>query len=63
MLPFSLQVLVRAVQSIVETIISVCDQDSSLLVQLFNQLTPSGAEWTRIRRALPPQVSQPICHS
>uniref|UniRef100_A0A673AQT4 E3 ubiquitin-protein ligase listerin n=1 Tax=Sphaeramia orbicularis TaxID=375764 RepID=A0A673AQT4_9TELE len=55
----SLQVLVLAVQSLVETIISVCNQESPLLIQFFNLLTPSEAEWTRIRQALPPQV----CHS
>ncbi|XP_075958001.1 E3 ubiquitin-protein ligase listerin [Anarhichas minor] len=51
----SLQVLIVAVQSLVETILSVCDEESSLLVQFFTQLTPSQTEWTRIRRALPPQ--------
>lgn len=57
---FSLQVLVVAVQSLVETIISVCDQDSPLLVQFFTQLMPNQTEWTRIRQALPPQVSWQI---
>ncbi|XP_054482407.1 E3 ubiquitin-protein ligase listerin [Anoplopoma fimbria] len=51
----SLQVLIVAVQSLVETITSVCDKESPLLVQFFTQLTPSQTEWTRIRRALPPQ--------
>uniref|UniRef100_A0A8P4K1M2 E3 ubiquitin-protein ligase listerin n=1 Tax=Dicentrarchus labrax TaxID=13489 RepID=A0A8P4K1M2_DICLA len=58
----SLQVLGMAVQSLVETIISGCDQDSVLLVQFFIQLMPSQTEWTRIRQALPPQVIQPIHH-
>uniref|UniRef100_A0A667XXG6 E3 ubiquitin-protein ligase listerin n=1 Tax=Myripristis murdjan TaxID=586833 RepID=A0A667XXG6_9TELE len=56
----SLQILVQAVQSLVETINSVCHQDSPLLGQLFSLLTPSQIEWTRIRQALPPQVSQKI---
>uniref|UniRef100_A0A671VDC6 E3 ubiquitin-protein ligase listerin n=1 Tax=Sparus aurata TaxID=8175 RepID=A0A671VDC6_SPAAU len=60
----SLQVLVVAVQSLVETIISVCDQDSPLLVQFFTQLMPSQTEWTRIRQALPPQwVKTPLLAS
>ncbi|KAM9348056.1 E3 ubiquitin-protein ligase listerin [Symphorus nematophorus] len=60
----SLQVLVLAVQSLVETIISVCDQDSPLLVQFFGQLMPSQTEWTRIRHALPPQwVKTPLLSS
>uniref|UniRef100_A0A671VDD3 E3 ubiquitin-protein ligase listerin n=1 Tax=Sparus aurata TaxID=8175 RepID=A0A671VDD3_SPAAU len=59
-----LQVLVVAVQSLVETIISVCDQDSPLLVQFFTQLMPSQTEWTRIRQALPPQwVKTPLLAS
>uniref|UniRef100_A0A8C2Z517 E3 ubiquitin-protein ligase listerin n=1 Tax=Cyclopterus lumpus TaxID=8103 RepID=A0A8C2Z517_CYCLU len=58
----SLQVLIVAVQSLVETILSFCDKDSPLLIQFFTQLTPSQTEWTRIRRALPPQVNQPIHH-
>ncbi|XP_073335390.1 E3 ubiquitin-protein ligase listerin [Pagrus major] len=60
----SLQVLVVAVQSLVETIISVCDQDSPLLVQFFTQLMPNQTEWTRIRQALPPQwVKTPLLAS
>ncbi|XP_044078917.1 E3 ubiquitin-protein ligase listerin [Siniperca chuatsi] len=60
----SLQVLVLAVQSLVETIISVCNQDSPLLVQFLSQLTPSQTEWTRIRQALPPQwVKNPLLSS
>uniref|UniRef100_A0A8D3CP49 E3 ubiquitin-protein ligase listerin n=1 Tax=Scophthalmus maximus TaxID=52904 RepID=A0A8D3CP49_SCOMX len=53
----SLQVLVLAVESLVETIIAVCEQDYSLLIQFFTLLMPSQIEWTRIRQALPPQVS------
>lgn len=60
----SLQVLIVAVQSIVETIIAVCNQDSPLLVQFFTQLTPSQTEWTRIRQALPPQwIKTPLLSS
>lgn len=60
----SLQVLILAVQSVVETIVSVCNQDSPLLVHFFTQLTPSQTEWTRIRQALPPQwVKKPLLSS
>uniref|UniRef100_A0A8C4H2P3 E3 ubiquitin-protein ligase listerin n=1 Tax=Dicentrarchus labrax TaxID=13489 RepID=A0A8C4H2P3_DICLA len=60
----SLQVLGMAVQSLVETIISGCDQDSVLLVQFFIQLMPSQTEWTRIRQALPPQwIKTPLLSS
>uniref|UniRef100_A0A8D3BUT7 E3 ubiquitin-protein ligase listerin n=1 Tax=Scophthalmus maximus TaxID=52904 RepID=A0A8D3BUT7_SCOMX len=58
----SLQVLVLAVESLVETIIAVCEQDYSLLIQFFTLLMPSQIEWTRIRQALPPQVSLLIHH-
>ncbi|XP_017273716.1 E3 ubiquitin-protein ligase listerin [Kryptolebias marmoratus] len=51
----SLQVLVMAVQSLVETIISAGNQASPILNHLFNLLTPSQTEWTRIREALPSQ--------
>ncbi|XP_041657592.1 E3 ubiquitin-protein ligase listerin [Cheilinus undulatus] len=51
----SFQVLVQAVQSLVETMISVCNQDSPLVAQFFTALMPSHTEWTRMRRALPPQ--------
>uniref|UniRef100_A0A7N6AF49 E3 ubiquitin-protein ligase listerin n=1 Tax=Anabas testudineus TaxID=64144 RepID=A0A7N6AF49_ANATE len=51
----SLQVLVLAVQSVVETIISVCNQDFSILFEFFTLLMPGQTEWTRIRGALPPQ--------
>ncbi|KAI3373165.1 hypothetical protein L3Q82_006491 [Scortum barcoo] len=60
----SLQVLVLAVQSLVETTLSVCDQNSPLLAQFFTQLTPSQTEWTRIRQALPPQwIKTPLLSS
>ncbi|XP_034745446.1 E3 ubiquitin-protein ligase listerin [Etheostoma cragini] len=57
----SLQILILAVQNLVETIISVCDPDSSLLIQFFTQLMPSQTEWTRVRQALPPQwIKSPL---
>nr|XP_040037059.1 E3 ubiquitin-protein ligase listerin [Gasterosteus aculeatus aculeatus] len=57
----SLQVLIGAVQSLVETIISVCDKDSPLPARFFTQLMPSQTEWTRIRQDLPPQwVKTPL---
>ncbi|XP_071378047.1 E3 ubiquitin-protein ligase listerin [Centroberyx affinis] len=60
----SLQVLVLAVQSLVETMNSVCHQDSLLLIQFLSLLTPSQIEWTRIRQALPPQwVKSPLLSS
>ncbi|TKS82943.1 E3 ubiquitin-protein ligase listerin [Collichthys lucidus] len=59
----SLQVLVLAVQSLVETILSVCNQESPLLVQFFSQLMPSQPEWTRIRQALPPQWCKEVEYS
>ncbi|XP_032432483.1 E3 ubiquitin-protein ligase listerin [Xiphophorus hellerii] len=56
-----LQVLVGAVQSLVETIVSVGGQASSVLSQFFALLTPSQTEWTRIRHALSPQwVKSPL---
>ncbi|XP_020495512.2 E3 ubiquitin-protein ligase listerin [Labrus bergylta] len=51
----SLQVLVLAVQSLMEAMISACDRDSPLLAHFFTALMPSQTEWTRIRQALPPQ--------
>ncbi|CAJ1063926.1 E3 ubiquitin-protein ligase listerin [Xyrichtys novacula] len=57
----SLQVLVLAVESLVEAMMSVCDPDSSILSQFFTALTPSQTEWTKIRQALPPQwVKTPL---
>lgn len=51
----SLQALVMAVQSLVETVVSFCSQDLPLLNQIFTLLTPNENEWMRIRQALPPQ--------
>lgn len=60
----SLQVLVLAVQSLVETIMSVCGGDSPLFVQFLTQLTPSQTEWAKIRQALPPQwIKNPLLSS
>uniref|UniRef100_A0A8C9ZA49 E3 ubiquitin-protein ligase listerin n=1 Tax=Sander lucioperca TaxID=283035 RepID=A0A8C9ZA49_SANLU len=60
----SLQLLILAVQNLVETIISVCDQDSPLLIQFFTHVTPSQTEWTRLRQALPPQwIKTPLLSS
>ncbi|KAM9729215.1 E3 ubiquitin-protein ligase listerin [Menidia menidia] len=57
----SLQVLVAAVQSLVETIISVGDQATPILIHFFTLLTPNQTEWTTIRKALPPQwVKTPL---
>uniref|UniRef100_A0AAX7UY04 E3 ubiquitin-protein ligase listerin n=1 Tax=Astatotilapia calliptera TaxID=8154 RepID=A0AAX7UY04_ASTCA len=58
-----IQVLVLAVQSVVESIISVCDQASSIIIQFFTLLMPSQTEWTRIRRALPPQVVSELLYA
>nr|XP_061801771.1 E3 ubiquitin-protein ligase listerin-like [Nerophis lumbriciformis] len=49
----SLQYLALAVQSIVETITSICDQDSALLSQFFTHLIPSVTSWAKLRQALP----------
>ncbi|KAG7246029.1 hypothetical protein CRUP_020975, partial [Coryphaenoides rupestris] len=50
------QVLVSAVQSVVETLATARSQDLPLLLTHFlSLLTPSQPEWTRIRQALPPQ--------
>ncbi|XP_053703899.1 E3 ubiquitin-protein ligase listerin [Synchiropus splendidus] len=51
----SLQVLVLAVQDLVETLVSVCDHGSPSLVQFVSQLIPSRPGWDQIREALPPQ--------
>ncbi|KAM9846961.1 E3 ubiquitin-protein ligase listerin [Aulostomus maculatus] len=60
----SFQVFVLAVQSLVETVVSVCDQDSPLLIQFFTHLMPSKTSWTNIRQALPPQwVKTPLLAS
>ncbi|XP_041864209.1 E3 ubiquitin-protein ligase listerin [Melanotaenia boesemani] len=60
----SLQVLVVAVKSLAETIISVGDRTSSILIHFFTILMPSQSEWTRIRQALTPQwVRTPLLSS
>ncbi|XP_034034250.1 E3 ubiquitin-protein ligase listerin [Thalassophryne amazonica] len=57
----SLQALVLVVQNLMETLVSICHQDAPLLVQFFALLTPSPAEWTKIRQALSPQwVKAPL---
>ncbi|XP_062341388.1 E3 ubiquitin-protein ligase listerin [Osmerus eperlanus] len=57
----SLQVLVLEVQSLVDTVNSVCRQDSPVPSQFLSFLTPSESEWSRIRQALPPQwVKTPL---
>ncbi|KAF7206545.1 E3 ubiquitin-protein ligase listerin isoform X2 [Nothobranchius furzeri] len=57
----SLQVLVSAVQNVVETIISAGDETSPVLSHFFTLLTPSQEDWTRIRQVLPPQwVKTPL---
>ncbi|XP_077447675.1 E3 ubiquitin-protein ligase listerin [Stigmatopora argus] len=48
----SLDYLVRAVQSIVETITSI-NQDSTLLPQFFAYLMPSVTSWSKLRQGLP----------
>lgn len=50
-----LQVLLYAVKSLVEAIVSAGDQSSSILSQFLTVLMPSQTEWTRMRQALPPQ--------
>uniref|UniRef100_A0A669CBP5 E3 ubiquitin-protein ligase listerin n=1 Tax=Oreochromis niloticus TaxID=8128 RepID=A0A669CBP5_ORENI len=61
---YSIQVLGLAVQSMVESIISVCDQASPIIIQFFTLLMPSQTEWTRIRQALPPQwIKSPLLSS
>ncbi|XP_028323148.1 E3 ubiquitin-protein ligase listerin [Gouania willdenowi] len=59
-----LQVLVLAVQSLVETILSVCDQASPILTHFLTLLSPSQTEWTKIRQDLPPQwIKNPLLAS
>lgn len=50
----SLQVLIKAVQSLADAMVSVSTEDEPL-IQMFNLLTPSESEWTTMRQALPPQ--------
>ncbi|XP_058483459.1 E3 ubiquitin-protein ligase listerin [Solea solea] len=60
----SLQVLVLAIESLVETIVSVCREDSSYITQFFTLLMPSQTDWTRTRQALPPQwIKTPLLSS
>lgn len=61
----SLQVLVKAIQSLTDAVVSVSSEDTPILIQIFHLLTPSEGEWTQIRQALPPQwVKSPLlsCH-
>ncbi|KAL4608591.1 E3 ubiquitin-protein ligase listerin isoform X2 [Arapaima gigas] len=51
----SLQVLVAAVKSLVETLVGAGQRGSHLLLQFISYLTPSQEEWRRSREALPPQ--------
>ncbi|XP_051973695.1 E3 ubiquitin-protein ligase listerin [Xyrauchen texanus] len=56
----SLQVLVQAVESLVQTI-SSAQKSSHLLSQFICCLTPTEEEWRRIRQAMPPQwVKHPL---
>lgn len=55
----SLQVLILAFQSLADAMVSVSTEDTPFLIQIFNLLTPSESEWTRIRQALPPQWVKP----
>lgn len=56
----SLRYLVLAVQSVVETIASVCDQDSAILSHFFTHLMPNVNGWAKLRQALPSHVRQPM---
>ncbi|XP_051902759.1 E3 ubiquitin-protein ligase listerin isoform X2 [Hippocampus zosterae] len=49
----SLRYLVLAVQSVVETITSVCGQDSAILSHFFTHLMPNINGWAKLRQALP----------
>lgn len=56
----SLHVLITAIQSLADAVVSV-STGAPLLIEIFNLLTPSDNEWTRIRQALPPQwVKSPL---
>ncbi|KAK7926168.1 hypothetical protein WMY93_008478 [Mugilogobius chulae] len=50
-----LQILIVAMQDLVEAISAGSPQDTVLLLQIFCLLSPSDGEWTQIRQALPPQ--------
>ncbi|KAM9788487.1 E3 ubiquitin-protein ligase listerin [Neosynchiropus ocellatus] len=52
---FSLQVLVLAVQNLVETLVTVCHHGPSSLAQFVSHLIPSRSGWDQIRNALHPQ--------
>ncbi|KAJ8266659.1 hypothetical protein GJAV_G00133160 [Gymnothorax javanicus] len=57
----SLQALMSAVQTLVETLLSGSHSSAQLLSAFISCLTPSAAEWERIRLALPPQwVKSPL---
>ncbi|XP_064208679.1 E3 ubiquitin-protein ligase listerin isoform X1 [Anguilla rostrata] len=58
----SLQALMSAVHTLVETLLSCSSQGGVQLLPAFiSCLTPSAAEWKRIRHALPPQwVKSPL---
>uniref|UniRef100_A0A8C5BPB0 E3 ubiquitin-protein ligase listerin n=1 Tax=Gadus morhua TaxID=8049 RepID=A0A8C5BPB0_GADMO len=58
-----LQVLVSAVESVVEILTTARNQDNPLLPNFLSLLTPSPQEWISVRQALPPQVSRPITSS
>ncbi|XP_030217301.1 E3 ubiquitin-protein ligase listerin isoform X2 [Gadus morhua] len=51
----SLQVLVSAVESVVEILTTARNQDNPLLPNFLSLLTPSPQEWISVRQALPPQ--------
>lgn len=53
---FSFRVLVRAIQSIVETVVASSGHGSPLLVHFLSELMPSQPQWKRIRQDLPFQV-------
>ncbi|KAJ8342541.1 hypothetical protein SKAU_G00324690 [Synaphobranchus kaupii] len=51
----SLQVLMSAVQSLVETLLSSSQSGAQLLPAFIGCLTPSAPEWRKMRQMLPPQ--------
>ncbi|XP_062870283.1 E3 ubiquitin-protein ligase listerin [Trichomycterus rosablanca] len=58
----SLQVLVQAVQTMTETVVSA-QPGGNLVSQFICCLTPTDEEWTSLRQALPSQwVKRPILH-
>lgn len=55
------RVLIRAVQTIVETVVASSAHDSPLLVHFLSELMPSQPQWKRIRQDLPLQwVKSPL---